>query len=496
MPIAAWLKFARPRHIARRPREIRGTTRTALSGCLDGAAHEIELSRDLSARTSTDAWPHPRRAWYALGVLTVGLLIATIDRTVIQLLIGPIKRDLGLSDLQVSYLIGPAFVIVYAFLGLPIARLADRHSRRLIIGIGIAFWSLMTALCGIAGTYRQLFWARAGVGAGESSFAPATFSILTDSFPPRQLPRALAINAMGFTCGTALATIVGGAVIEAFSDIGPVVLPVAGQIRPWQLVFVAVSLPGFVLALVMATVHEPRRHGLITGSASLVDGKPRAVPIPEILRFVGEEWKTFAPIFIAMGIKTMLTFGTTGWMFEFFSRTYGWATPQTAYRIGVISLILSPLGLLAGSWLAERLARRGHDDANIRVLQIATVAVVPTSILYPLMPDPYWALTLAGLNLFIASLGIAPANAALQIVTPNEMRGQVRAAYQFVFNVVGYASGPVFVALFTDLVFGSDASLRYSLAASAAIMGPLAAFVTWYGMKPYARSVVRSRAWA
>jgi MFS family permease len=454
------------------------------------------LSLDRPAENSTEAWPPPRRAWYALGVLTVGLLIATIDRSVIQLLIGPIKHDLRLTDTQVSFLIGPAFVVVYAILGLPISRLADRHSRRLIIGIGIAFWSLMTMLCGTARTYGQLFWARAGVGAGESSFAPATYSILTDSFPPRQLPRALAINAIGFAYGTALATIVGGAVIQAVSGMPPVVLPVLGEIRAWQLVFIAVSLPGFLLALVMATVHEPRRRGLLAGGASLVDGKPKAVPIPQILRFVGAEWKTFAPIFIAMGIKTMLTFGTTGWMFEFFSRTYGWAIPQTAYKVGVISLVLSPLGLLAGSSLAEWFAKKGYDDANIRVLQIATIAVLPTSILYPLMPDPYWALALAGLNLFVASLGIAPGNAALQIVTPNEMRGQVRAAYQFVFNVVGYAAGPVFVALFTDFVFGSDASLRYSLAAAAAIMGPLAVLVTWFGLKPYGRSVVRARAWA
>ena len=453
------------------------------------------MSTTHPAENATD-WPHPRRSWYALGVLTIGLLVATIDRSVIQLLIRPIKHDLQLSDTQVSFLIGPAFVIVYAVLGLPIARLADRHSRRLIIGIGIAFWSVMTAMCGMARTYGQLFWARAGVGAGESSFAPATYSILTDSFPPRQLPRALAINAIGFAYGTALATIVGGAVIQAISGMPPLVLPLLGEIRPWQLVFIAVSLPGLLLALLMATVHEPRRRGLMAGGASLVGGKPKAVPIPQILRFVGAEWKTFAPIFIAMGIKTMLVFGTTGWMFEFFSRTYGWAVPQTAYKVGVISLVLSPLGLLAGSWLAEQFAKKGYDDANIRVLQIATIAVLPTSILYSLMPDPNWALALYGLNLFLGSLGIAPGNAALQIVTPNEMRGQVRAAYQFVFNVIGYASGPVLVALFTDFVFGNDASLRYSLASAAAIMGPLAVLVTWYGLKPYGRSVVRARAWA
>jgi MFS family permease len=120
-------------------------------------------------------WPSRRRAWYALAVLTVALLVATIDRSVLQLLVEPIKADLNISDTQMSFIIGFAFVFFYAFLGLPIARLADRSSRRLIIGVGIAFWSVMTALCGVAQNYWQLFWARVGVGAGESSFAPATF---------------------------------------------------------------------------------------------------------------------------------------------------------------------------------------------------------------------------------------------------------------------------------------------------------------------------------
>src|SRR5882724_752321 len=126
-------------------------------------------------------WPSPRKAWYALGVLTLALMVSTIDRSILALLIGPIKHDLGVTDTQMSLLLGMAFVSIYAFLGLPIARLADVSSRRLIIGIGIAFWSAMTAFSGIVHTYSQLFLARVGVGAGEASFAPATYSMLTDS---------------------------------------------------------------------------------------------------------------------------------------------------------------------------------------------------------------------------------------------------------------------------------------------------------------------------
>jgi len=453
------------------------------------------VSEPATPRAANDDWPTRRRAWYALGVLTVALLVATIDRSVMQLLVEPIKHDLKLSDTEMSFILGFAFVFFYAFLGLPIARLADRNSRRLIIGLGIAFWSVMTALCGLAQNYWQLFWARVGVGAGESSFAPATFSILTDSFPPEKLPRALAINSIGFMYGSGLALIVGGAVTQVVTGMGEVSLPLIGQIRPWQIVFFVVGLPGLILAVVMATVHEPRRRGRMLAASPASGEKPKSVPVRQIARFLGDDARTFVPIYAAMGIKTFLSFGAGLWTAPFFMRTYGWTIPQIGYRQGLILLLVSPLGLLAGSWLAEWYAKRGYDDANMRVVLIATIAVLPTSICYPLMPTGESALVLLGLNLFLASLGIGPGNAALQIVTPNEMRGQVRALYQFIFNVIGYAAGPIAVALLTDYLFADEAALRYSLVTAAVILGPAAVFVTWYGLKSYGRSVVRARAW-
>jgi MFS family permease len=442
-----------------------------------------------------EPWPSPARAWYGLGILTLVLLIATIDRNILSLLIEPIKHDLHISDTRASFLIGGAFVLFYMLLGLPISRLADVHSRRLIIGIGIACWSVMTCLCGFAQSYWQLFFARAGVGAGESALAPATYSIMTDSFPREKLPRAMAIISMGFTGGIAIASLAGGAVVQMISGIHELVLPVIGSVRPWQMVFFVVGLPGFVIALMMASVDEPRRRGLISRHTTATAGPVRALPVMDVVRFFAAERATFVPMFVAMGIKTLLAFGSGLWLPSFFVRTYHWTIPQIAYAQGVIVLFTSIAGLLGGGWLAEILARRGFDDANIRVLLIATILVLPTSVLFPLMPTPTLALVLFGANYFFAAIGIAPANAALQIVTPNEMRGQIRAAYQFVFNVIGYFLGPLFVALFTDYVFKSDLAIRYSLTASAAIVGPIAIVITWWGLKPYARSVVRASAW-
>jgi MFS family permease len=434
-------------------------------------------------------WPSPGRAWYALVILTIGLMIATVDRGILTLLVGPIKAHLGINDTLFSVLHGWAFVSVYAVLGLPIARLADHGSRRLIIGIGMAFWSVMTAICGFANSFAQFFLARAGVGAGESAYAPATYSILQDSFPPEKLPRVFSFMAIGFAWGQYFGVILGAALTTLAAGMAASSIPLFSGLEPWQITLVLVAIPGVLLALVMITVQEPRRRGLLPGQAK------SALPVRQVIDYFNSNLGTYAPMFAAMGFKAMLGFGSAVWMPEMFKRTFGWAPPTTAYHLGVIGIFVAPFGLLAGGWLAERYAKRGYDDANLRVLQIATIALIPTSVAFPLAPNAEWSLALWGANTFFAMLGVGPANAAVQMITPNQMRGQIRAAYQFVFNVVGFGAGPFLVAVFTNYAFGYDASLRFSMSTVAAIIGPVAALLTWYGMKPYAKCVVRSRTW-
>ncbi len=440
-----------------------------------------------SIEATTQAWPSPARAWYALVILTIGLMIATVDRGILTLLVAPIRSHLGISDTQFSVLHGWAFVSVYAILGLPIARLADRGSRRLIIGVGMFFWSVSTALCGFANSFAQFFWARAGVGAGESAYAPAVYSILQDSFPPEKLPRVFAIMAIGFAYGTSFGVILGATLLLVATDLAESGSALFRGLAPWQVVLILVALPGILLAFVMATVQEPRRRGMHPAG--------KILPVREVFDYFRANVRTYSPMFASMGIKAMLSFGSGVWMPEMFRRTHGWAPAETALWIGGLGLIVAPLGLLTGSWLAERLAKRGFDDANLRVLQIATLLVIPFSVSFPLASTPELGLALWALNFFCAMIGVGPANAAVQMITPNQMRGQIRAAYQFVFNVVGFGAGPFMVALFTDYVFGYDGALRYSRATVAAIIGPVAALLNWYGMKPYAACVVRSRAW-
>jgi MFS family permease len=440
---------------------------------------------------TSEPWPGPARAWYAVFVFALALMINMLDRGIVPLLIGPLKRDLGLSDTQMGWLMGPAFVIFYVLLGLPIARLADYKSRRAILGVGVTVWSFMTSLCGLAKGYWQLFFCRVGVGSGEACSGPATFSMLADLFPKEKLPRAIAVLNFGFYAGNGLALIISGTIAHAFADAAPVTLPLIGvTMRGWQITFIVIGLPGLIVAAMLATVREPKRRI----SASANDSK--LIPIRDVFAFLNKNRTSFAPIFIGMGIQVVMTYGALNWAPAFYMRTFGWTPKVYGVVMGLITIALMPVGTLFGSILAERFARAGRDDANLRVVLLGKLAALPFGILFPFMPNAYLAVAVSTIGLFFLSLTAAPLNAALQFITPHQMRGQITALFLFVFNVIGFGLGPILVALFTDYVFKAESQVGLSIAATGFILGPLGTFVIWLGMKPYGRSVAEARAWS
>jgi MFS family permease len=222
----------------------------------------------------------------------------------------------------------------------------------------------------------------------------------------------------------------------------------------------------------------------------------KVLSVREVLQYLYAERAAYGPMFLGLALKSVLAFGSAMWVPTFFMRTYGWTATQIGLIQGTLLLVISPFGLMAGSLLSEWFARRGHDDAHLRVVLWSSAVLIPGSIIFPLMPDPYLALAVMAVNNFVAMLVPAPQNAALQIITPNQMRGQVTALFLFIFNVVGFGLGPTFVAVFTDFVFGDESQLRYAMVAASAVIGPLAAFVIWRGMKPYGASVARARTWS
>ncbi len=223
------------------------------------------------------ASPSPARAWYAIFVFALALMMNFLDRGIVGLLVHPLEIDLHLTDSQVGLVTGVAYIVFYAAIGLPIARFADVGVRRTIVGVGVAVWSIATAFCGLAGTFWQLFVARMGVGAGEACNGPPVFSMISDLFPRDKLPLAIAVLNFGFIFGNGFASILGGAVIQALTGVS-VTLPLVGTLHSWQLVFLAVGLPGLIVAALMATVKEPARRGRISK-----DGAHKNLPVSEVV---------------------------------------------------------------------------------------------------------------------------------------------------------------------------------------------------------------------
>jgi len=435
-----------------------------------------------SAESEAQPWPNARRAWYTVVVLALVSMMSNIDRGVVNLLVESIKRDLFLSDTEISLLVGFAFSFFYMICGLPMARVADSYSRKIILTTGLAIWSGATALCGLAQTFWQLFAARGLVGAGESVKGPCSMSMIADLVQRERLPRAFAIYQMGITAGMAGSMIIGGVLIGLLANMPPIALPAGLVIRDWHMVFLICGIPGLSLALLMIfTVREPVRRGRKNRNA---------VPIRDIARFLGGKWRIYLPLLLSIAIGSIENFGLLVWRPAFFERTYGWGPEVIGPILGVMMLIAVPIGLALGTALAEYYIRRGRDDAMLRVCFISQLLSVPLAVATPLMPTPWLALAL-GMAASIAGAMSAPGqNSAIQIITPNAMRGQVSAIYLFTISVIGGGFGPTAIALITDNIFADPAMLRYSMAMFTAVVGPIGAVLLWLTLKPYA-AVIR-----
>ncbi len=447
-------------------------------------------------QTIDAGYPRPAQAWYAVGVLVLAYTFSFIDRQILGLLVTPIKRDLGIGDFEVGLLGGLAFALFYTLLGLPIGRLADRHNRRNIIAIGIAFWSVMTAICGLAKTFWTLFLARMGVGVGEAALSPPAYSLIADLFPLEKLGRALSVYSMGIFIGSALAYIVGAKVVQLVADAPPFIIPVLGEIHAWQLTFFIVGLPGLLVALLMLTVREPARRGTPYVTASQSPGTSKAVPLRDVIAFLWAGRGTFGAHFFGFSLLAVFGYGTALWIPEFISRSHGWAIYDAGYAYGMIILVFGISGVLSGGAFSDWLRKTGRTDAHMRVVMLAACAMAPCAIAFPLVGGEPAMLVLLALVVFLGAMLAGVAAAVLQTVTPNPMRAQVSAFYLFFANLIGMGVGPGLVGFFTDYLLFDPAKLNIALSLTAAMTIPVAAIVLMLGLKPFRASVAAAKHWS
>lgn len=424
-------------------------------------------------------WPSGRQAWYAVGILTLAYTVAFIDRQILNLLVDPLRRDLALSDTMVSLLQGPAFAVFYSVLGVPIARLADRGNRRNIIVVGMVLWCVATALCGLSQTFLHLFIARMLVGVGEAALSPPAYSIIADYFPPSRLARATGVYSLGVYSGAGIALLVGGAAIAAISEAGPLSLPILGELRPWQLAFIVVGLPGLAVAALMMTVKEPLRRG----SAQAAAGPVVRASWADLLAFLGRERRVMIALCVGFCCLGIVMIGVLSWGPVFLMRVHGWTVAQVGTAYGLVLLLFGTTGSFAGGWLADRQHARGVAHPALRTAIPISLAALPFLLLLPWAPSGAVALALLVPVSFLLASPVGLSAAAIQVITPNELRGQVTALYLLVVALVGSGFGPMAVALCTDFLFADPLAVGKSLAVVSACLIPLGTLALWIGIR-------------
>ncbi len=409
-------------------------------------------------------YPSTRYAWYMVILLTVAYIFSFVDRYILGLLIEPIKADLQLSDTQIGLLLGPAFAIFYATMGLPLGWMADRKRRTWIVGFGVALWSAATAASGLARNFLHLFIARMSVGVGEATLSPCTMSMISDSFPKERRAKPIAFYTMALSLGAGIASLISAGVLQWAKTVPSIELPLIGGVEPWQFTFIVVGLPGLLLALFMFTLREPPRH-----LAAEEPGHEKGNNLPDMLRHVGRHWLLFLPFVSVFCYMTVLAY-SQGWLAPMFQRTWGWEASKYATVNAIVLLALGPVSVNFAGWLSDHWTTRGIKDAPLRIALIGVVIMIITGVVAPLLPSPWLAIAVYGINTIGIALTSAVGVTALLNISPAAMRGQIVAFYYMCISLTGLLLGPTTVALLNDNVFGVE-NIRYSMALLPAVYG-------------------------
>ena len=399
--------------------------------------------------------PPPSRAYanYVLALLSASYVVNYLDRYVLAMLAGPIKAELGISDADMGFLLGPAFALLYTGLGVPVAWLADRTSRRNLIALGMTVWSAFTAFSGLARSGLEIALARFGVGVGEAAGAAPSHSLIADYFPPERRATALSVFQTGVPIGQMLGTVIGGLLVAPLG---------------WRNVFLVVGLPGIAIALLLRlTVREPARPARADAASSLGDALGEfARSIRSLLAI-----PTFRALAFGGMFASVAGTGFGVWLPTMFVRSHGMSLAEFGMTYGIVSGLASVTGAVGAGLLADRLA---HLDPRWR-LRVAAASVglsIPILIGICAVPDPrvaMWLSVPAGL----AGSGYAPVLFAIaQGLAPARVRAMTSSVMILFITGGGMLIGPWAIGVLSDALagrFGAD-SLRVAMIAMLATM--------------------------
>ena len=393
--------------------------------------------------------------WRLVAVLLIVTSLGTIDRQIITLLINPIRASLGISDFQMSLVVGGAFALSTALFSLPAGYLADRISRRGLIAWAALVWSLCTMACASAGTFGRLFVLRTAVGFGESVTFPSSASMLRSGLAPQRLGRGYAIQSMGLIGGAALALIFGGLVIGIVEKAGINHLPLFGAVQPWQITLLLAGALGLPLPLLLLTVKEPTRER--APATSVLGGFSQA------FRLFRSRADVYVPLLIFQLSTGLVSLSWGAWNAAMIGRTFNLSYAQIGAWVGLMLLVVPPFGLWTVGHLMDRAAARRGVRGPVLIGLGATALILVTATAAPLAPTlPLFWVDYACLCLVIVT--VYPLNSVVTAsITPPQNLGGMVGLQLFITGIMAAGLGPTLTAVVSDWLFTGSRAIGYGL---------------------------------
>lgn len=422
---------------------------------------------------------YPRRpyAWGVVAILVTTAVLSYTDRQVLSLLVDPIRRDLGISDVQVSLLLGSAFAVIYGVAGIPFGWLADRVSRRNLIFAGILIWGMGTLSCGYAGSFAELFAARVVVGLGESVLSPAAISLISDYFPPSRRGLAVGSFLSGIAIGQGAAILIGGVALHLVQAGALAGTPVGG-LAPWRLVMILIGAPALVWSLALLLVQEPARHGSVAGP-----GNPSGAGISAIL--LGP----VIPMYMVVAAASLVDNAVGAWAPTLLIRDFRLNSAYVGLALGMRLVIGFGGGVLAGGWLSDRVGRGGRWHRKLLVCLGVSLLILPACWMIDASHEGLVMFAVPVYFLLSGAFTACGFSAILDLV-PGERRGLAMAVSFFLNVAVGAGLGPTMVALASAHLFGAQAGLGAPIALTATLgygFNAAALIAAWFWIRPTRR---------
>ena len=447
----------------------------ARAGCSQGGR---DLIRREAVTTSGEVTEPGARAWYAVWMLVLLYVLSFFGRQIISLLVDPIEKSLGLTEVQIGLLIGFAFTLLFTIGGIVFGWVVDVYPRKLIIFCGTVAWSLSCIGCGFATSFEWLFLARMGVGIGEATLIPAAYSFLSDVFPRRRLATALGIFSFGATFGIALSLGLGGYILEVFGHSSGMQTPF-GHLEPWQAAFVLAGIPGLLWSLLALTLPETPRNR---------QASQRSVIKPLVALFAAHPRLMFAQ-FAGFSMNALMGYSLMAWAPAFMGRTYGWHSAEIGPALALALGISGAAAALGSGVVADRLWARGVGGSHYLLAAAALGVAAPFGSIAFLASSPWVFLSGLAICYFSSALCLSMGATSLQLLTPPSLRGRLSGLYLFCTNMVGAGLGPLIVAMLTQHVFHDRAKVGVAMAIVTPVASILGAVILGSARQRYSRTI-------